>query len=135
MHKRREKPRLRFDVVVKDKKTKKQGITRNISVEGCFIKREGDFQELLPVGSTLDLLLYLPNTDKNIKIKAVVKHHGTHEDGMGIFFKDLDHHSAGIIQQFIQTFLDDLSDEEWAGVKEEYLKDVARLQVKTPHAE
>lgn len=135
MHKRREKPRLRFDVVVKDKKTQKQGTTRNISVEGCFIRREGDFQELLPVGSHLDLMLSLPNTDKNIKIKAVVKHHGAHEDGMGICFKDLDHQSAAIIQQFIQTFLDDISDEEWAAVKEEYWKEVARIQVKTPHTE
>lgn len=135
MYKRREKPRLRFDAVVKDKKTHRQGITRNISTEGCFIKREGDFQELLPVGSTLELILYLPNTEKNIHIKAIVKHHGSKEDGMGILFKDISPQSAAIIEQFIQTFLDDLSDDEWPGVKEEYRKEVARLQVKTPHSE
>jgi len=126
---------LRFDVVVKDKKSRQQGTTLNISIEGCFIKREEAFQELLPVGSTLDLIFCLPNSDKNIKIKGVVKHHGTQEDGMGIAFTDLGQKDAGIIQEFITAFLDDLSDDECAGVREEYWQEVARLHVKTPHAE
>lgn len=135
MHKRREKPRLRFDVVVKDKKTNQQGTTRNISLEGCFLKKEGAFQELLPVGSGIDLILYLPNTNKNIKIKGLVKHHGTHEDGMGIAFTGLSREDEYTIGQFITAFLDDPSDDTWAGVKDEYWAEVSRLQIKTPRPE
>ena len=135
MHKRRGKPRLKFDVVVKDKKTKQQGTTRNISIEGCFLKKEGAFQKLLPVGSDIELILHLPNTNKNIKIKCLVKHHGTHEDGMGIAFKDLSREDEDTIEQFITAFLDDLSDDTWAGVKDEYWAEVSRLKVKTPRPE
>ncbi len=135
MHKRREKPRLRFDVVVNDKKTQQQGTTRNISVEGCFLKKEGAFQEFLPVGSQIDLILHLPNTANGITIKGVVKHYGAHRDGMGIVFRGLSREDQETIEQFITAFLDDLSDDTWAGVKDEYWAEVARLQVKTPQSE
>jgi hypothetical protein len=39
------------------------------------------------------------------------------------------------IEQFIEAFLDDLTDDEWADVRREYWSEVARLQVKTPPAE
>jgi len=133
MQKRRVQPRLKFGVVVKDKRSKKQGTTRNISVDGCFIKKEGEFNELLPIGSPIDLVLTLPNTDRNITVSGVVRHHGTQEDGMGISFEEIDDHSVGVIREFIKTFLDDLSDDELAGIKEEYSKEVDRLKVKTPH--
>jgi hypothetical protein len=126
---------LRFDVVVKDKKTGRQGITRNISTEGCFLKREGAFQELLPVGSAIDLMLHLPNTVKNITIKGVVQHHGMHDEGMGIAFQGLNREDEAIIQQFITTFLDDLADDTLPGVKDEYWAEVARLRVTTSPAE
>jgi hypothetical protein len=70
MHKRREQPRLKFGVVVKDRKNKKQGTTRNISVDGCFIKKEGEFNELLPIGSPIDLVLTLPNADRKITVSG-----------------------------------------------------------------
>ena len=133
MQKRREQPRLKFGVVVKDKKTQKRGTTRNISVDGCFIKKEGEFSELLPIGSPVDLVFTLPNTDRNITVPGVVRHHGTQGDGMGISFDDIDDHSVEVIREFIQTFLDDLSGDGWADIKEEYWQEVDRLKGKTPH--
>jgi hypothetical protein len=135
MHKRREQPRLKFGVVVKDRKNKKQGTTRNISVDGCFIKKEGEFNELLPIGSPIDLVLTLPNTDRKITVSGVVRHHGTHEDGMGISFEEIDDQSVGLIQELIKTFLDDLSGDGLAEIKEDFWKEVDRLKVKTPHDE
>ena len=135
MHKRREKPRLRFDVVVKEKKSGRKGTARNISTEGCFLKRESAFEELIPVGSCIDLILYLPNAVKGIKIKGMVQHHGINRDGMGIAFKALGREEEDTIEQFIAAFLDGLTDDEWADVRKEYWAEVARLQVKTPPAE
>lgn len=126
---------MRFDVVVHDTKTQQQGTTSNISVEGCFLKKEGAFQELLPVGSHIDLILHLPNTAKGITMKGVVTHHGAHRDGMGIVFRGLSREAQQTIEQFITAFLDDLSDDTWAGVKDEYWAEVARLQVKTAQSE
>jgi hypothetical protein len=135
MHTRRVKPRLRFDVVVKEKMSGCQGTARNISTEGCFLKREGAFDVLLPVGSGVDLILYLPNAVKGIRIRGVVKHHGIHQDGMGIAFKALGREGEDTIEQFIAAFLDDLAYDAWADVRREYWSEVARLQVKTPPAE
>ena len=133
MEKRREHPRLKFGVVVKDKRSKKQGTTRNISVDGCFIKKEGQFNELLPIGTPMDLVLTLPNTDRKITVSGVVRHYGTQKDGMGISFEEIDDHSVGVIQEFITTFLDDLSGDNWGGIKEDYWKEVDRIKSKTPH--
>ena len=133
MQKRREQPRLKFGVVVKDKKTQKRGTTRNISVDGCFIKKEGEFNELLPIGSPVDLVFTLPNTDRSITVSGVVRHHGIQADGMGISFDEIDDHSVEVIREFIQTFLDDLSGDGWADIKEEYWQEVDRLKGKTPH--
>jgi len=135
MHTRRGKPRLRFDVVVKDKMSGRKGTARNISTEGCFLKKEGAFEELLPVGSGIDLILYLPNAVKGIRIKSVVKHHGINRDGMGIAFKALGREEEDTIEQFIAAFLDDLADDAWADARREYWSEVARLQAKTPPAE
>jgi hypothetical protein len=135
VHKRRGKPRLKFDVVVKEKKSGSKGTARNISTEGCFLKREGAFDELLPVGSGIDLILYLPNAVKGINIKGVVMHHGINRDGMGIAFKALGREEGDTIEQFIAAFLDDLAVDEWADVRREYWAEVARLLVKTPPAE
>ena len=135
MHKRREQPRLKFDVIVKDTKRNLQGTARNISIDGCFIKKEGEFEKLLPVGSPVDLLITLPNAEKRIHVSGIVKHHGTQEDGMGIFFEKIDEKSVTIIQEFIKTFLDDLSGDGFSGVKEDYWQEVERLKDKTTHNE
>jgi hypothetical protein len=132
-YKRREQPRLKFGVVVKDKKNKRQGKTRDISVDGCFIEKKGEFEELLPIGSPIELILDFPNADKKFKVSGVVKHHGTHEDGTGIRFEKIDDHAVVIIEQFIKTFLDDILGEEWAKTKEEYWDEVDRLKEKIPH--
>ncbi len=126
MEMRREQPRLKFGIIVRDKH-KRQGETRNISVEGCFIERKEGFSELLPVGTSIELLLDFPNAEHMIKVKGVVKHHGTHEDGMGISFESLDESSLAIIEQFIQTFLDDAGD-EWAGSRADYWREAERLK-------
>ena len=133
MHKRREQPRLKFGILVKDKKSHKEGKTRNISVDGCFIEKEGGFKKLMPVGSRIELVMDLPNADKKIKVTGIVKHHGTHEDGMGIYFETIDDASVSIIETFIETFLDDISGEEWARIKKEYWEEVDRLKEKMPH--
>ena len=135
MEKRREQPRLKFDVVVKDTKHNRKGTARNISIDGCFIKKEGDFQELLPVGSPVDLLITLPNAEERIHVSGIVKHHGTQEEGMGIFFEKIDEQSVAIIQEFIKTFLDDLSGDAWTGIREDYWQEVGRLKVKAQHKE
>jgi hypothetical protein len=77
----------------------------------------------------------LPNAVKGIRIKGVVRHHGINQDGMGIAFKTLGREEEDTIEQFIEAFLDDLTDDEWADVRREYWSEVARLQVKTPPAE
>jgi len=133
MHKRREQPRLKFGVIVKDKKSHKEGKTRNISIDGCFIEKEGGFSELLPTGTQIERILDLPNAEKKIKVTGVVKHHGIHEDGTGISFKAIDKESVSIIRHFIKTFFDDASGEEWAITKAEYLEEVEKLKKKAPH--
>ena len=135
MQKRREQPRLKFGVVLKEKKSHRQGITRNISVDGCFINREGDFTELLPIGSSIDLLINLPNAERSIGVSGIVKHHGTHEEGMGISFANIDDQAVRTIQEFIEAFLDDISGSEETGIRNEYRNDVERLKEKTPHNE
>lgn len=135
MTKRREQPRLKFGVVVKEKGTSREGKTRNISIDGCFINREGDFTELLPLGSPVELLFRLPNAEKRLAVSGIVKHHGTREDGMGIAFVDIDATTVATIEEFIQAFLDDISGEDNAGIRDDYLQDVERLKGKTPHNE
>ena len=134
MHKRRTQPRLKFGIIVKDKKSKRKGKTRNISVDGCFIEKRDGFDELLPVGSSIELILDLPNAEKKIKATGIVKHHGTHNDGMGVYFELIDKESVLLIDQFIQTFIDDLS-EEYAEIKKEYHEEVGRLRDKSHHGE
>ena len=135
MPKRREQPRLKFGVVVKEKGTSRQGTTRNISIDGCFINREGDFTELLPVGSPIELLIRLPNAEKSLAVSGIVKHHGTHKEGMGISFAAIDDKAVAAIEEFIQAFLDDISGEDEAGIRDDYLQEVERLKGKTPHNE
>ena len=132
MHKRREKPRLKFGIIVKDRKNNREGKTRNISVDGCFLEKEGGFKELMPIGSQIELIMDLPNAEKKIKVTGVVKHHGNHEDGMGIHFETIDDQSVSIIETFIRTFLDDITNEEWARTKEEYWEEVDKLKEKIP---
>jgi hypothetical protein len=135
MSKRREQPRLKFGVVVKEKGTNREGTTRNISIDGCFINREGDFTELLPPGSPIELLIRLPNAERSLAVSGIVKHHGTHDDGMGISFIDIDDTAVATIEEFIQTFLDDISGDTNAGIRDDYLQDVERIKGKTPHNE
>ena len=135
MSKRREQPRLKFGVVVKEKGTNRKGTTRNISIGGCFINREGDFTELLPLGSPIELLIRLPNAERPITVSGIVKHHGTHQEGMGIAFVDIDDKAVATIDEFIQTFLDDLPDGDNTGIRDDYLQEVESLKGKTPHNE
>jgi len=133
MNKRREEARLKFGIIVKDKNSNKQGKTRNISVDGCFIEKGEGFNQLLPLGSQIELILDLPNAAKKIEVMGVVKHHGTHEDGMGVYFESIDSESVSLIEQFIKTFLDDYLGEEWAKIKEDYWKEVDRVKEKISH--
>lgn len=135
MSKRREQPRLKFGVVVKEKGSNRQGTTRNISIDGCFINREGDFTELLPVGSPIELLIRLPNAERSLSVSGIVKHHGIHEEGMGIDFVAIDDNAVATIEQFIQAFLDDLAGEDNAGIRDDYRQEVERLKEKTPYNE
>ena len=132
MQKRREQPRLKFGVIVNDKKHHREGKTRNISVDGCFIEKEGGFSKLLPVGTHIELTFDLPNAERKIKVMGEVKHHGTHEDGMGISFKTIDEDAVFLIRQFIKAFLDDLG-EEFNKTKAEFWEEVDRLKDKTHH--
>lgn len=134
MHcKRREQPRLKFGVVVKDRKRKRSGKTKDVSIDGCFIEKQGEFKDLLPIGSRIELILDFPNADRKIKVWGVVKHHGKNNNGMGIRFEKIDDQAIAVIEQFIRTFLDDVWGEEWAKTKEEYWDEVDRLKEKIPH--
>ena len=120
---------------MKDTKRNRQGTASNISIDGCFRKKEGEFEELLPVGTPVDLLITIQNAEERIHVSGIVKHHGTQKDGMGIFFDKIDEQSVTTIQEFIKTFLDDLSSDAWISVREDYWQDVERLKVKTPRKE
>ncbi len=61
------------------------GLTKNISIGGCFVEKSED-SYLLPIDSTIPLFLEIPGGYAYIEIYGGIKHHGHAGNGMGIQF-------------------------------------------------
>ena len=102
---KRRKPRLDIGItVIHDNKRR---MTRDISLNGAFLKKDewDKDMQLLPIGSEIDLSFDFPNTTKYIDVKGTVVHHGNNNDGMGIWFKKMDERNKEFIRQFIKDYL------------------------------
>jgi transposase len=96
---KRKNPRLSFEISVIN--NERRGITKDISLNGTFIKRNKQLP-LIPVGSQISFSFFFPNKRKHIDVKGVVIHHGSNnDDGMGVWFKRIDERSKEFIREFI----------------------------------
>jgi len=81
------------------------GRTKDISIDGTFIKGNGQSQ-LQPVGSDISLSFDFPDRVGLIKANGVVIHHSNNnEDGMGIAFKRIRERHREFIRRFISDCL------------------------------
>ena len=101
---KRKKPRLDWGILIHH--NHKRRMTGDLSTEGCFIKkREWDKDmTLLPIGSKIDFSFKFLNEDYYIDVTGKVVHHGTNEDGMGIWFKRIDERSKEFIRGFVKDY-------------------------------
>ena len=53
----------------------------------------------------IDFSFDFPNTRRYIDIKGTAVHHGTNDDGMGVWFKKMDVRSKEFIRKFILDYL------------------------------
>jgi len=80
---KRNDPRIDFKIMVIHNGNR--GVTRDVSLNGAFIKRTEDIP-LLPIGSDISFSFYFPNIKKHIDVKGLIVHHGNKKNGMGIWF-------------------------------------------------
>jgi len=81
------------------------GRTKDISIDGTFIKGNGQSQ-LQPIGSDIFLSFDFPDRVGLIKANGVVIHHSNNnEDGMGIAFKRIRERHREFIRRFISDCL------------------------------
>jgi len=97
-------PRFNTAVRVQDLATLRTGLTRNLSLGGCFIQKSPEFDSL-PVPSRISLKLDIPGSAEAVVVFGLVKHTGVHDDGYGIQFKEVHKKSAYYIGKFIGSFL------------------------------
>ena len=79
-------------------------ITRDISIEGVFIKRT-EQSHLQPVGSEISLDFDFPGRVRLMPAKGIVMHHGTNGDGMGIFLKRIKERHREFVKRFVMSCL------------------------------
>jgi hypothetical protein len=91
-------------VTAQDLATSKTGVTRNLSLGGCFIQKSPEFASL-PIPSRISLQLDLPGITETVVVFGVVKHTGRHGEGYGVQFKEVHKKSSYCIGKFIGTFL------------------------------
>jgi hypothetical protein len=103
-HEQRNYPRLNTAVTVQDLATSRTGVTANLSLGGCFIRKSPAFA-LLPIPSRISLQLELPGISETVVVFGMVIHTGGHEEGFGVQFKELHKKSAYCIAKCIGTFL------------------------------
>ena len=103
-HEQRSYPRLNTAVRVQDLATLRTGITRNISLGGCFIDKSPEFASL-PIPSRISLKFDLPGITEAVVVFGLVMHDGRQEEGFGIQFKEVHKKSAYFIGKFIGCFL------------------------------
>jgi len=97
-------PRFNTAIKVEDLATLRTGLTRNLSLGGCFIRKSPDFASL-PIPSRISLKFDLPGITEAVVVFGLVKHTGEHEEGFGIQFKEVHKKSAYYIGKFIGSFL------------------------------
>jgi hypothetical protein len=103
-HEQRNYPRLNTAVTVQELATSRTGVTGNLSLGGCFIRKSPAFA-LLPIPSRISLQFKLPGITETVVVFGVVIHTGGHDQGFGIQFKELHKKSAYYIGRFIGSFL------------------------------
>ncbi len=101
-------PRLEFGLKVINKDTDEVGITRDISVGGCFILKSQGLT-VLPLNTRIPLAFEIPGKDEYedvyIEVEGKVVHHGKNEEGMGIDFMLLPSSAANVINNFVKAYL------------------------------
>ena len=80
-----------------------RGMTRDVSHNGTFIKRN-EYIPLLPIGSDIFLSFYFSSIKKHIDVKGLIVHHGNNKNGMGIWFKKTEERSKVFIRRFISDY-------------------------------
>jgi len=98
MGNKRKNQRLDFGIAVLH--NGKKSITKDISVNGAFIK-SNDQLVLTEIGSEISFSLDFTEAKKHIDINGVIVHHGKNDDGMGIWFKKMEERSISFIRKFV----------------------------------
>ena len=105
---KRKKPRLDWSIVVHH--NRKSMMTRDISEQGCFIRKERWNEDitLLPIGSEIEFSFDFLNTDSYIDVTGIVVHHGKNGEGMGIWFKKIDERAKEFIGMHLSNYLQEV---------------------------
>jgi len=98
---KRNDPRLNFEIKVIHNGNR--GITKDVSLNGTFIKKN-EYIPLLPIGSDISFSFYFPSIKKHIDVKGLIVHHGNNKNGMGIWFKKTEERSKVFIRRFISDY-------------------------------
>ena len=102
---KRSNPRLDFGIVVHHNHNRR--MTIDISEQGCFIRKDEQVKDMVlePVGKEISFSLDIPTADDYIDITGTVMHHGTNDDGIGIWFKRIDERAKEFIRMFVSDCL------------------------------
>lgn len=104
----RSHPRLEFGIKVVNRNSGEVGMSRDISVGGCFINKSQGFN-LLPLNSRVPLAFEIPGEDEYkdiyIEVEGKVVHHGKAGEGMGINFVMIWSSAANVINNFVKAYL------------------------------
>ena len=101
---KRRNPRLYWGIVVHH--NHKRMMTRDISVEGCFIRKDEWEKDMVlePIGKDISFSLDILTADDYIDVTGTVVHHGANEDGMGIWFRRIDDRAKEFIRVFVRDY-------------------------------
>ena len=104
MSEKRNYPRFTTAINVLELTTLKTGLTTNISLGGCFIRKSKEFNSV-PLDSRLTLKFEIPGVNDIVVVFGLLKHHGEHEEGFGVQFQEVHKKSAYYLGRFIGNFL------------------------------
>jgi len=82
-------------------------MTKNISLNGAFIKRDklNDELPLTPIVSEIDFSFDFITTRRYIDVAGKGIHHGKNDDSVEIWFKKIDERNKEFIKRFILDYL------------------------------
>ena len=102
---KRKNPRVDFGITVS--LSGRRGVTKDISTDGAFIKKDVWDKDMKPspIGAEVDLSFNFPTSEDCIDVKGIIAHHGRNDEGMGIWFKKIDERKKEFIKQFIANYL------------------------------